>query len=78
MLIRNLLRHRSSLFRLSPSAYFGSENDYGVTFDEEQIRRKMEEIKQKKDSPHRPAKEKLEFMSIEGAGEIAKATRKYR
>ena len=27
------------------------QNNYGVKFDEEQIRRKMQEIKQKKDSP---------------------------
>lgn len=44
----------------------GSEdNNYGIKFDEQEIRRKMAEIKERKSSPNKGKTEKLEFMGTD-------------
>lgn len=48
-LAKTSIRLQTSLIRQFSSK--PEQNNYGVKFDEEQIRRKMQEIKQKKDSP---------------------------
>ena len=56
----------------------GEDNNYGIKFDEQEIRRKMAEIKERKSNPGKGKSEKLEFMGTDSNSEISRAIRKYR
>lgn len=54
------------------------DNNYGIKFDEQEIRRKMTEIKERKSNPNKGKTEKLEFMGTDNNSEISRGIRKYR
>jgi hypothetical protein len=53
------------------------EADYGVKFDEQEIKRKMSEIKERKQG-FRKSEGRLEFMNIDTNSELARRMKKYR
>ena len=48
-----------------PAFFSKEENNYGIRFDEEQIKRKMKEIKERKDDKEKKSKEpRFDFMEL--------------
>lgn len=54
------------------------EKDYGIKFDEEQIKKKIDEIKSRKQKVKGKVQEKLNFMRINTNNQILRKVRKFR